>query len=71
MEIPRRDCTRRQEVAVIQKGGRWIYTVVGQVEGGEASVGVGEHGVDGPGAVYAAPPAASLPHAFEHPAYRQ
>jgi hypothetical protein len=48
-----------------------IDTVVGHVEGGEAGVSVGEHGVHRGVAVDAAPPAAGLPHAVEHPAYRQ
>jgi hypothetical protein len=45
--------------------------VVGHVERGETRVGVGEHGVYGRIAVDRPPPSACLPHAVEHPAYRQ
>jgi hypothetical protein len=45
--------------------------VVGHVERGEAGVGVGEHDDDGGVAVDWPPPPAGLPHAVEHPAYRQ
>ena len=52
-------------------GMRGWFTVVGHVEGGQASVGIAEHGLDGVVAVDAAPPAASLPHAVENAAYHQ
>ena len=54
-----------------EKGRERASTVVRHVEGGESGVGVREHGFDRGVAVDAAPPSAGLPHAVEHPAYRQ
>lgn len=53
-----------------QKMGRG-FTVVGHVEGGEAGVGVAEHGLDGVVAVDSTPPTAGLPHSVENAAYHQ
>lgn len=59
------------EILVGQGGRIRASTVVSHIEGGESGVGVREHGVNRGVAVYAAPPSAGLPHAVEHPAYRQ
>jgi len=59
------------EILVGQGGRLRASTVVSHIEGGEPGVGVREHGVNSGVAVYAAPPSAGLPHAVEHPAYRQ
>lgn len=59
------------EILVGQGGRLRASTVVSHIEGGESGVGVREHGVNSGVAVYAAPPSAGLPHAVEHPAYRQ
>ena len=59
------------EILVGQGGRIRASTVVSHIEGGESGVGVREHGVNSGVAVYAAPPSAGLPHAVEHPAYRQ
>jgi len=58
------------------RGGRhvdgWgLRPVVGDVEGVEAGVSLGEHSVDGVSAVDAAPPTTGLPHVVQRPADHQ
>lgn len=46
-------------------------TVIGHVEGGEAGVGVAEHGLNGVVSIDSAPTATSLPHPVQDSAYVQ
>ena len=54
-----------------KKKGGVERTVIGHVEGGEAGVGVAEHGLDGVVSVDSAPASAGLPHSVEDSAYIQ